>query len=949
MKVLSLLNAFNRGIISRLALARTDLKRTALSAEIQSNWMTRALGSMMLRPGFKYISNTFGDNFAAHIPFIFSIDDTAIIELTNGYMRVRVDDTVISRPSVSTTITNGNFDADAILGGWTDADESGASSAWVAGNYMGLTGTKFNSAVRTQTVSVTGGNLNVEHGIRVVIYRGEVTLKIGSTSGGDEYVRKTLLKAGTYSFGVTPSTDMYIRLESLTQAVSLVQSVTIEVAGDMAIPTEWLEANLPYVRHDTSGDVVFVACDGVKQKRIERRATRSWGIADYIPKNGPLRTINTSTTTLSPSANTGDITVTASQNLFYPSMVGGIFAISSIGQNISASISGADQWSESIKVTGVGESRRFSFVISGVWSGTVRVQSSVGDTSSWADIATLSWTGNTSGSHADGLDNQIVYYRIGIKSGEYTSGTATITIAYASGSIRGFVRLTGYNSPTSVTASVIQDLGGTAASSNWAEGEWSDYRGYPSAVAFDGGRLWWAGRDKIIASVSDGFENFDDTTEGDSAPINRTIGSGAVDKINWLLSLSRLMVGAELSEKSARSSSLDEPLTATNFNLKTPSTRGSSAVAPVKIDNGGLFVRLNRLFELAYNETYSSTSDYGATDLTMLAPEIGSKKFTKLAVQRYPDTRVHCIRDDGQVAAMIFDRAEDVKCWLTIDTDGEIEDAFVMPAQTDELEDSVYYVVKRTVNGATKRFLEKWAFESECAGGTTTYGGVSAAVLDAEYPDGTVVTLRDSSGTKIGNNLTVTDNQVTVASAVAYATITPSLYKLADSHVVYSGVATTTFTAAHLPNAEVVIWGDGKDLGTFTLDASGQCTIPSVETYMGGLYYRARYKSSKLAYGAQMGTALTQRKRLNSLGCIFVDTHAQGLKYGPDFDNLDNLPLMEDEVDVDADYIWQEYDKQSFEFAGDYDTDSRVCLQAESPKPCNLLALVLEMQTYETG
>lgn len=945
MKQNAVLQAFNRGIISNLALARTDLKRTGLSAEIQNNYMPRSLGSMMLRPGYEYIDSTLGDNPAIHIPFIFSIDDTAILEITDGFMRVRVDEAVITRPSVTTTITNGTFDTN--LTGWTDADESGGVSQWVTGGYMGLVGTTFNAAIRTQTVTVSGGNLNTEHGIRVVIERGPVILRIGSTSGADDYVRETKLKTGTFSFSITPNTNMFIRLSSMTQAQSLVDSVTIEAAGEMRIPAPWSEDDLPYIRDDTSGDVIF-GCDGTnQQRRIERRATRSWGIALYGPDDGPLRSPNISTATITPSALTGDVTLTSSQPLFYPTMVGGIFSITSTGQNVSASISGAAQWSDPVRVVGIGTARTINISITGVWAGTVRLQSSVGSIGSWASVSGESWTGNVSTTYADGLDNQIIYYRIGIDTAEYISGTAVTALTFAAGSITGFARVTQYSGPTVVYAAVIKALGGTSASSDWSEGTWSAYRGFPSANSFYEGRLWWAGGDKILGSVSDAFDSFDDTVEGDSGPINRSIGSGPVDRINWLLPLLRLIVGTEMAERSARSSSLDEPLTPTNFNLKAPSTRGSSPVPPVKIDSSGLFVRLNRLFELAFAETYSVSSDYGGTDLTVLAPEVGNNRFIRIAAQRYPDTRIHCVRDDGKVAVMIFDRAEDLKCWITIETDGEVEDVFTLPAEQGDQEDKVYYLVKRTINGATKRLLERWAFESECAGGTTVYEGDSATILDADYPDGTVVTLRDSSGAKIGNNLTVADKTVTLASAVTYATITPSLYKLSDSHVVYSGVATTTFTAAHLANEEVVIWGDGVDLGTFTLNASGQVTIPSVQTYCGGLAYTARYKSTKLAYGAQAGTALTQRKRIDHLGVILSNTHVGGLQYGQDFDAMDDLPLVEDGAEVDSDFIYASYDKDAFEFPGDYNTDSRLCLQSQSPRPCTVLAAVIGMETNE--
>lgn len=895
----------------------------------------------MLRPGTGYINTTLNNAAAVHIPFVFSIDDTAIVEVTDSKFRVELDDVIITRPSVTTAITNGTFATN--LTGWTDEDESGATSEWVASGYLGLRGTGFAAAVRTQVVTVN--QLGTEHGITILVTRGPVTIRIGSSAGDDDYLRETAFQEGQYSISITPTTNLYIRISSRELRQSLLNTIIIEAAGEMQIPAPWTADDLPLLRWDTSGDVIFV-CDGDnQQRRIERYGTRSWGIALYQPEDGPFRTVNTGTTTLTPSALTGDITLTSSTPLFKPTHEGALFRITSIGQTVTSTITGANQFTDDIRVIGVGTQRSFTLTITGTFSGTVTLQRSVSEPGSWVDVST--YTAATSTSYSDGLDNQIIYYRIGIDSGDYTSGSAVVTLAYASGGLTGVCRVSNYGSSTSVSAVVLKAFGSTSGSTDWSEGAWSEYRGFPSAVTFFDGRLWWAGRDKIYGSVSDAFSSFDDEVEGDSGPISRSIGSGPVDRINWLLPLLRLMVGAELAEHSARSSSLDEPLTPTNFNLKTPSTRGSSPVAALKIDGSGIFVRLNRLFELAYNETYSVTSDYGGTDLTMVAPEVGGEEFTRIAVQRYPDTRIHCIRDDGKVAVLIFDRAEDLKCWIEVETDGIVEDVFVMPAEQGDVEDKVYYLVNRTINGTTKRYRERWTFEAESAGGTTIYDGDSATVLTAEYPDGTVVTVRDSTGTKIGNNLTVTDNTITLASAVTYATITPSIYKLSDSHVTYSGVATTTFTAAHLPNETVVIWGDGKDLGEFTLNASGVVTIPSVQTYCGGLAYTARYKSTKLAYAAEAGTALTQRKRVTYLGVILSDTHIGGLLYGQDFDNMDELPLMEDGQEMSTNHIYASYDKDAFEFPGDYNTDSRLCLQSASPKPCTLLAAVIGMETFE--
>jgi hypothetical protein len=114
--------AFNRGRVSRLALARTDVKRVAFSADAMTNWMARVMGAMMLRPGLGYL----GAIPAAPrvLPFVFSTTDTALMEFTNAKMRVWVGDALISRSAVSTAVTNGNFNAN--LANWTTTTKPAA-------------------------------------------------------------------------------------------------------------------------------------------------------------------------------------------------------------------------------------------------------------------------------------------------------------------------------------------------------------------------------------------------------------------------------------------------------------------------------------------------------------------------------------------------------------------------------------------------------------------------------------------------------------------------------------------------------------------------------------------------------------------------------------------------------------------------------------------------------
>jgi hypothetical protein len=86
-----------------------DVKRLAMAAETRPTFCRACSGSMMLRPGWKYLGATYTNAAARFLKFIFSTDDTALLELTNLLMRVWIDDALLTRPAVTTTITNGTF------------------------------------------------------------------------------------------------------------------------------------------------------------------------------------------------------------------------------------------------------------------------------------------------------------------------------------------------------------------------------------------------------------------------------------------------------------------------------------------------------------------------------------------------------------------------------------------------------------------------------------------------------------------------------------------------------------------------------------------------------------------------------------------------------------------------------------------------------------------------
>ena len=894
---------FNRGLISRLGVARVDVKRLALGARRMINWVVRGLGGMNIRPGLGYIGSTQSNAAARYLEFVFSVEDTALVELTDSAMRVWINDVVVTRASVTTAITNGTFTVN--LAGWTDADDAGAVSQWVTPGYMELVGDGTAAAARTQTVSVTGANIGVEHALEIHVVRGPVTLRVGSAAGMDDFITETNLDEGYHSLAFTPTGDAYIRLQSTLKRIVWVDSITIASAGQMLLTSPYPASALSLIRTAPSGDIIFLACSGYQQYKIERRSTRGWSLVKYLANDGPCRVRNTGPITLTPSVTGGNGTLTASASLFKSSNVGGLFQITHVGQRASASISAQNTFTTTeFTVTGTGASRAITIEISGTFVATVTLQRSTSSSAGpWVDV-TGTWTAPVTTSYNDLLDNQTAYYRIGVKTGDYTSGTVAVAISVGVGTTVGRARITAYTSTTVVDIEVLHDFAAVTATDNWAEGIWSSRRGWPSAVAFHEGRLWWVGKDKILGSVSDDFYSYDDTVEGDSGPINRSIGSGPVDSFSWMLPLQRLVLGAGGAEFSCRSTSLDEPLTPSNFNLKPSSTQGSAPVGGVKVDSTGVFVQRGgtRIYSL---EIDPSSYDYKSTNLSAVIPEIGKPGIVRMAVQRQPETRIHFIRSDGTVAMLTFDNNEQLVCWSEIETDGDIEDVAVLPSAQGVDEDRVYYVVKRTINGSTVRYLEKWALESECR------------------PD---------------------DNGALEAC------------KLADAAVTYSGAITTTITGlSHLEGEQVVVWADGADVGydanedlIYTV-SGGQITLAAAASnVVVGLPYTAPWQSGKLIQmPTQLGSAVGKYKTIPGLALLLADTHAKGLQFGRNFTDMDDMPSIAGGLTVDADTVHVDYDYESAVFPGDFSTDERLCLQAKAPRPCTVLAAVCDIQVNE--
>ena len=907
------LQAFNVGVQDKKHLARVDLERMRLAAETQTNILPLTSGPAFMRPGLEYIGATDSNDVCRVKEFVFGATDASLMEFTDLLFRVKVNDVTVTRPAVTAAITNGDFSAGA---GWTLTATTGATST-VSGGYLNLTAASKGSRA-SATQSITINEIGTEHALRIVVERGPVILRLGSASGGDQLISETTLRTGTHSLAFTPAaTPAYLSFHSEAQTLKRVDSVTIEAAGVMTLPTIWAESDLFKMRFAQSADVVFTACKNYKPQRIERRSARSWSIVDYRPDNGPFSSGRTRDVKLTPSVTEGNGTLTASSALFNSDHVGSIFTLFHEGFKCVTPLSAEDEFTEPFRVTGITDTnyddRNWTYSITGTWVGTLRWQRSFDSAATGfknfrytTGTATVDITGNLgTTANADGDDNSIIWYKLGFKPASYTSGTATITVNYDGGGGSGVARVTGYTSSTVVDIEILDNFQNTTASSDWREGEWSANQYWPSAVAFAEGRLWWSGSDRLWGSVSDDYDNFDDSIEGDSAPISRSIATGGVNDTQWMIALQRLLVGTEGAISTCKSSSLDEPLTPSNLSIKDSSSTGASSVDPVKVDGRALFVDRSgtALFELSFDGT---NGDYNATQLSKLATDLFQAGIKTMAVQRRPDTRVWIILDDGSCVCCVYEPLEQVLAFIPIETDGDFESVAVLPA---DAQDRVYFSVARTINGSTVRYVEKMA-------------------LDTEVKPVNLCKVMDAF--KTGTN----------------------------------GPASVTVNAGtHLIGETVVVWADGVPItqevttsrGTltepreFTVDGSGNITLPSAVTnWVVGLGYRARYRSARLAYAAAGGTPMLQMKKVDSVGTLLADFVRTGIRFGSKFDDATRpmfpLPALKEYAAADN-IVSDIADEEAFMFPGEWSTDGRVCFEWESPNTATLVGLVLGVTT----
>lgn len=337
----------------------------------------------------------------------------------------------------------------------------------------------------------------------------------------------------------------------------------------------------------------------------------------------------------------------------------------------------------------------------GTWTGTVELEKSIDGGVTWNTELVV---GDTNGIEARNFvvtspAKEIANTFIRLKF-TYESGTFKYNMNVQSIYSEGIVIITDYISSTEVQAIVYNRLGAPGATNRWTEGAFSDRRGYPNAIDIFEDRLIFAGTSydpsTIWMSVVGDYANFQLGTNDDEGI---KISPSNAEPTEWLLSRKDIFQGSRGGLNNINSLNSNSSITPSTIKSSKVTSYGSAPIQAIYANDVAVyFQRLGkklRTIEYSYED-----QSFFSTDLSILASHITNDGITEMVYQQTPDQIIWCLREDGILAGLTFERTEEVIGWHRHDYNGEIKSIAIRPSSG---EDELWIAIKR--NGGT--YIEK--------------------------------------------------------------------------------------------------------------------------------------------------------------------------------------------------------------------------------------------------
>jgi hypothetical protein len=504
------------------------------------------------------------------------------------------------------------------------------------------------------------------------------------------------------------------------------------------------------------------------------------------------------------------------------------------------------------------------------------------------DIDTTGFTAYGSAGTATEIYNIATPYAVAdLPALRFVQSADTMFIVHPSYAIRKLTRTADNNwtfSTASITGSPSPALNDTT-------------NNYPSVVTFFEQRLVFGATNNnpqtLWFSKNGDYENFT-TGTGDDDALVYTIASNQVNAIRYLSATRVLTIGTTGGEYVLTATS-DGPVTPTTTLIRKYSNYGSAAVEPVQVADVTLFVQRGgrKVREFRYVGDIN-VSAYQAPDITIVAEHITAGGLSAFAYQQEPDGVIWAVRADGTLLGVTYRREEEVVAWHKHLIGGEfsggqavVESIATLPSDTGE--DELYMIVKRTINGVTKRYVEQMR--------PFNFGGVTTGAF------------------------------------------------FVDCGLRYEGTATGTLSGLyHLEGETVTVLANGATHPDREVTGGGITLAYNSTTAAVGYNYTSSMQTMRIEAGSADGTSQGKPKRIHAVTLRLLET--VGIEVGNSSNENDRVFFRDSSMPMDQAVPLFTGDKD-IEFPGGYDDDDRLYVRQTQPLPMSVLALFPRMNTFD--
>lgn len=597
--------------------------------------------------------------------------------------------------------------------------------------------------------------------------------------------------------------------------------------GTVEVATPWSDSNIWDLQFYQSADVLWIAHPDFALRTLTRTAHTTWTLAEYLTEDGPFDEVNVSATTLTPSsrgslnniAGTASATVGTASNAFDLSnstdwgsdtsntgtltytltsgtqIVDAYYIRASAGDNPDASPSTwefqgyngstwvtIDQRSSETGWTR-GEVRHFYFQNKIAFSAyRLVVQGTNFADNNELRVAEfgINVAGDTqtpfnlTASSIDGINDG---------QGFLTSDVGRlIRLRGADGEWR-WARIAARTSSTVVTIRLYgTPLPNTSPIAVWRMGALAAVNGgHAAAITAFEERLALSHRFSVYLSTTGNLKKFSPGEEDDDGMEFMNAGGGEANDIVWIADGDGyLLLATTGGIRSLGGSGIDEALTPSSFKNRRSRTHGAARIAPV--DAGSAFLYVTRSRRSIAELTMNQYGRFQSEDIGPISEHIPKKGVVELAYQEQPDPVLYFPLDTGELGGFTHQPAQEVRGMhrhavggaLTGESQPFIESVAVTPG-ADGQNDDVWLLVRRTIGGVTKRYIELLMAPMEsdtldsaiAVDSALTYeGAATGTVSGLSHLNGQVVDVLASGGTSgsgtVYKGITVTANIVTL-------------------------------------------------------------------------------------------------------------------------------------------------------------------------------------------